>query len=254
MKPKIGLQLYAVRDLAQEDLPGTLEKVAALGFRAVEFPSFFGWGASAVRSHLDRLGMTAISGFAMLDELTSRLDQTIAFITEVGGSYVVCPWAEFADIAAIRQTAALFNRIGAACRDSDLAFCYHHHEHEFAQYDGECGLDVLLRETDPELVKLEFDTCNAMVAGVDPVEYLTRHATRCPIVHLKDHVAGQPRGSVELGRGELDIAAAAAVAGVTGTAADSGVKWLVVEQESSTLPSLESVRVARHTLVSLGIM
>src|SRR5690242_15712579 len=36
----IGLQLYTVRDACQRDLPGTLEKVARIGYREVEPGSF----------------------------------------------------------------------------------------------------------------------------------------------------------------------------------------------------------------------
>ena len=55
---KYGLQMYSVRDAAEKDLLGTLEKVAALGYQYAEFAGFFGYSAEAVRDKLLEKGRT----------------------------------------------------------------------------------------------------------------------------------------------------------------------------------------------------
>ena len=55
---KYGLQMYSVRDTAEKDLLGTLEKVAALGYHYAEFAGFFGYSAEAVRDKLLEKGRT----------------------------------------------------------------------------------------------------------------------------------------------------------------------------------------------------
>ena len=56
---RIGLQLYSVRDLMKADVPGTLAKVAAIGFKEVEFAGLFGRDAKDVRAMLEKNGLTA---------------------------------------------------------------------------------------------------------------------------------------------------------------------------------------------------
>lgn len=83
----------------------------------------------------------------------------------------------------------------------------------------------MMRNCDPELVQIELDASNMMVAGVDPFAYLEQYNGRCPVFHLKDQIEGKKRGSVILGDGELDIERAIE------TGRKTGVQWMVVEQD-----------------------
>src|SRR5919109_1858386 len=56
---RIGLQLYSVRDLMKADVAGTLAKVAAIGFKEVEFAGLFGQSPTDVRAMLDKNGLTS---------------------------------------------------------------------------------------------------------------------------------------------------------------------------------------------------
>lgn len=47
-----GIQLYGVRDIAEKDLSGAIEKVAKLGYASVEFAGFFGHTADEVNDIL----------------------------------------------------------------------------------------------------------------------------------------------------------------------------------------------------------
>src|SRR2546426_12366399 len=58
---RIGLQLYTVRDLMKTDLPGTLSKVAAIGYKEVEFAGYFGRTPAQIRELLRRDGRRAAS-------------------------------------------------------------------------------------------------------------------------------------------------------------------------------------------------
>ena len=66
---KYGLQMYSVRDAAEKDLLGTLEKVAALGYHYAEFAGFFGYSAEAVRDKLLECGMEVSSTHTGMQEL-----------------------------------------------------------------------------------------------------------------------------------------------------------------------------------------
>src|SRR6187431_3519872 len=58
---RIGVQLYSVRDRMEKDFAGTLEGVAKIGFKEVEFAGYYNRAPEEVRSIIDRLGLRAPS-------------------------------------------------------------------------------------------------------------------------------------------------------------------------------------------------
>src|SRR5271165_1497895 len=58
---KIGVQLYTVRDAMKTDVPGTLAKVAAIGYKEMEFAGYFGHSPKEIRELLDKNGLTSPS-------------------------------------------------------------------------------------------------------------------------------------------------------------------------------------------------
>lgn len=248
MAAKFGIQLYTVRDEMEKDFFGTLEKIAEIGFKHVEFHEFYDYEAKEVKEALDQLGLTAIASFARLDVLIDdqKLQHAIEYNAQIGNRFLVCPWAQYETADDYRKMAELFNEVGSKCRENGLRFCYHHHEHEFEEFDGEYGLDILLEQSDPELVFLQLDTANALVADIDPLAYMKKYEGRCPLVHLKDYVPGEVRGSIDLGSGTLELGRTIEVAEQT------GAEWIVAEQEKFSRPSLESARIAFEQLQKLG--
>lgn len=53
---RIGVQLYTVRNAMALDFDGTLAKVAAMGYREVEFAGYFGRAPKDVKKSLDHAG------------------------------------------------------------------------------------------------------------------------------------------------------------------------------------------------------
>src|SRR5438270_9117869 len=91
-KGPLGVQLYSVRNAISKDVPGTLARVRALGFREVELAGTYGLTASQFRSELDRAGLRATSmhvGYERLrDSLTAVLDEA----RPLGRQYVGTAW------------------------------------------------------------------------------------------------------------------------------------------------------------------
>ena len=91
-----GLQMYSVRDVAKEDLLGTLRKVAELGYSFVEFAGFFGNSAKDVRETLDACGLKVSGTHTGWVELTAdRIDETIAYHKAIGNKNIIIPGADF---------------------------------------------------------------------------------------------------------------------------------------------------------------
>lgn len=182
-----GVQLYTVREEMKRDFRGTLAKIAALGYRQVEFAGYHGQKPAEIRRWLDELGLTAPSahvGQPKLDDLAQIIDDAKV----LGHRYLVQPWVDqtqWRDVDGWHRRAEHFNKLGERCREAGLQFCYHNHHFEFAQLGAQTPYDILLTRCDPALVKMELDLFWAAVARQDLLALLRRDPARFPLVHLK---------------------------------------------------------------------
>jgi len=186
---KIGVQLWTVREAMKQDFEGTLAKVAATGYREVEFAGYFEHSPQEVRATLDRHGLVAPSGHVDYDSLGEKWPQVIEASKVIGQGYIVNP-----DIGdglreqpdGWKRAAETFNRAGEASKKAGIQFAYHNHWFEFLPVHGRRPYDILLEECDPDLVKMELDLCWIAVTGQDPLVYFHRYPGRFPLVHVKD--------------------------------------------------------------------
>jgi sugar phosphate isomerase/epimerase len=186
---KIGVQLYSVRDQMKADFEGTLAKVAAIGYKEVEFAGYFDHSPKDVRAILDRLGLVSPATHVPYDVLGDKWPAQIESAKIIGQSYIVCPWIpeEMRKQSDIWQRAAeTFNHAGEASQKAGIQFAYHNHWFEFLPVNGKLPYDLLLEACDPNFVKMELDLCWITVGGGDPLKYFDRYPGRFPLVHVKD--------------------------------------------------------------------
>jgi sugar phosphate isomerase/epimerase len=158
-----------------------------------------------------------------------------------------------------KRSAALANRIGEAAKRAGLEYAYHNHDAEFADLgNGVTAYDVLLRETDPELVKFEIDCGWMIFAGHNPIDYFGRYPNRFPMIHVKDFLRAKTADAAadkaagmngaELGHGVVDYKP------IFAAAAKTGLRHFFVEQEGPfpRMEPLEAARVDYEYLHSLG--
>ena len=157
---KIGVQLYTVRGEMAKDFEGSLQKIAAIGYKEVEFAGYYNKTPDDVRAILDRYGLAAPSTHASLADIQTKLDQTIETARAIGHKFLICPYLLDKDRRTLddyKRHAETFNRAGEACRKAGIQFGYHNHDFEFEAKDGKMPYDLLLEETDQRLVKMELD-------------------------------------------------------------------------------------------------
>ena len=204
----VGVQLYTVRGPMGQDLERALADVAAAGYRLVETAGTAERTAADFRALLDRHGLSSPAGHWPLEALERDPDGQIAAARALGQQYVVVPWLaepERGSLAAYRALAGRFNTIGRRVKDAGLQFAYHNHDFEFQTFGGSTpALDVLLQETDPELVQYELDIFWTYKAGHDPLAYFERFPGRFPLWHVKDATAAPERRMVDVGQGAID--------------------------------------------------
>jgi sugar phosphate isomerase/epimerase len=190
----IGLQLYTVREAMKTDLEGSIAKVAASGYKEVEFAGYFGRAPKDVRAIIDRNGLAAPSCHVGYDVVEKQWPETLEAAHVVGHRYIICPWIDEkqrAEPDGWKRAAELFNRSGEASRKAGIQFGYHNHAFEFVPADSLGGMlpyDFILAQTDPRSVVMELDLCWISVAGKDPLAYFEKYPGRFPLVHVKDWI------------------------------------------------------------------
>lgn len=214
-----GLQLYTVRDMMAKNVPQTLELVANVGYKELEFAGYFDHKPAELRKILDDLGLSAPSAHLPLEVFQTELDAALEAALILGHKYLVVPWLSVEQrgtkIDTYKQLAEHFNRWGEKCAKVGVTFGYHNHDFEFQTTDGQTPYDVLLAETDPSNVIMELDLYWTVKAERDPVEYFRKHPGRFPLWHIKD--MDKEGNFADVGKGVIDfkrIFAAADVAGL----------------------------------------
>jgi sugar phosphate isomerase/epimerase len=260
-KPQIGIQLYSVRDILRKDPLSTLTSLYEIGFREVETAGYANLPAEEFARMVHKVGFACPS--AHLDLSGSELSPQFAGALALGAKYATTgslrvdqgaelpPTGSAGMHNAMNETADMFkkmaehmNNIAARARSVGLTYAYHNHTHEFARLaDGRSGYDLLIHETDPDLVKFEIDCGWMIVAGSDPVAYMTQYPDRIRMLHIKDFKAkpsaDQPAEGAELGTGFIDYRP------ILETGRSIGIEHYFAEQEGPYLKSeLDSARFA----------
>ncbi len=250
---KMGLQLYTVRDAMEEDAIGTLKKVRALGYEDLELYGFDGekgeyYGQKAVdfRNLLDDLDLTTSSCHYGLpaffdkpeDQLMRYVDQCIEGAHILGQSYITWPWLDpkFRNIQGFKLLAGKLNKIGERVKAGGLGFAYHNHGFEFIEQYGQIGYDIILQETDPELVKLQLDLYwVAHDSTLTSNEWIAKQPGRFVMWHIKD-MHKESRDYTELGNGSIDFHP------ILPAAEQSGLEYYYLEQGSNfAVNSMQSI-------------
>jgi sugar phosphate isomerase/epimerase len=208
-----SLQLYTLRNTLQNDLPGTIKKVADIGFTQVE-PYNFVATAAELGAALKANGLTAPSGHAPL--LSQDQEAIFAAAKELGITTVIDPYLpaeHWQSVEDIQATAAKLNAAAKKGAEYGIRVGYHNHAWELESIiDGQTALEYFAGLLDPELV-LEVDTYWVAVGGQDPVELLQRLGDRVKFIHIKDGPLNtDTKAQLPAGQGKIavwDVIAAA---------------------------------------------
>ncbi|GMA60986.1 sugar phosphate isomerase/epimerase [Alicyclobacillus fastidiosus] len=247
-KLPIGVAPYTIRDAVEMDYAGSLVKISQLGYKGIEIgPPPDGMTVEEQKSILSRCGLEVIGTHAPFNHIDFNVHELLDYVEDVGGHYLTISM-KYHSKDDVLNKAQKMNRVGEMCRQRNIQFLYHNHNWEFESFDGEYILDILLRETDPELVKAELDTYWIKRGGEDPVQYMNQVGNRCPLLHIKDMEAGEGNFFAEIGEGILDFCE------ITKTAERIGVKWLIVEQDECRRDPFESLQISYANLIKMGLV
>jgi sugar phosphate isomerase/epimerase len=223
----VGVQLYSVRHELAADLPGTFERLAAIGFEGVEYADYFGRSAAELRTQMDRNGLRACGTHIHIADLQGQsLSETIEFNQELGNEFLIVRWIgeeHRTDRDAFLRLMDTFNDISEQVGRHGMRAGYHAHAYIFDTFDGETLWDIMAANTRPEFV-MQLDTGWALEAGEDPAELIRRWPGRTRTMHVKAYEPGNP--AVVMGEDSTDWAAIVRAAGEVGE-----IEWYILEYE-----------------------
>ena len=203
-----GIQLYTVRASMATDVAATLQAIAGIGYSEVEFAGYFDHSPVQIRQMLDRFGLAAPSTHMDARALRDDPQPLVETAAEIGHEYVTVAWLNAADRQSIddyRKWAEVFNRLGESCRSNGMRVAYHNHDFEFVPMQSRLPFDVLLEETEANLVDFELDFFWVRKAGREVLDVIGQAPERITMSHIKDiDVAGN---MVDVGKGTIDFAA-----------------------------------------------
>ena len=153
------------------------------------------------------------------------------------------------------------NHYGKLLKEQGLKLYYHNHHFEFEKFNGKTGFELLVENTDPELVGFEIDVHWIQRAGHDPVKWIERLAGREDMVHLKDYRICFPDGEptqeifhreqciqfAEIGEGNLDMKA------IIEASVMGGAIYLPIEQDQTYgLDPFDCIRTSVKNIRDMG--
>lgn len=260
LKP-ISIQLYTLRDEAAKGMGAVLQRLAKIGYKAVEPAGFFDLSVTEFRKQVEDLGMVVSSShspWAKADNIAEIIDTCgLLGVDMIAGGYGA---DEFKSIDAITKTAEITAKMSDELAAAGITLTLHNHAWEFEKIDGRLKYEIFA-ELCPN-VKFELDTYWSSNFGEnDAVEMVKQFGSRAPLLHIKDgplvrppSVYNEEKNTLEVipggqasllpvGHGKMNIP------GVIAALDPAVTKWLVVEQDNSDTDMWECVEKSYRYLV-----
>jgi sugar phosphate isomerase/epimerase len=257
-----------------KDPLGTLKALSKMGYQYIEHANYvnrklYGYTPIEFKKILDDLGMKMPSGHTSLNanhwdnkkkEFTDAWKYTIDDAVTLGQDFVISPWIDEkvrTSYDALMHQLEQFNLSGELCLESGIRFGYHNHNFEFIEkVNGQLIYDIILKETDPELVIHQLDFGNMFGIGARGMDWIKKYPGRFISVHVKDEIKvpigemNDQHDSTILGNGLVDPKAVCLLAKAIG-----GTKHFIIEQESyQGIAPLECARINLERIKAWGLV
>jgi sugar phosphate isomerase/epimerase len=229
-KPAFGLQLFTFFNSIDEDVPGTLKKIAGVGFTEIESAfskkgGYYGLKPKEFAALLKDMGMSWKSHHTIgapfklppgaklptdtdgkpivippMRNLKDNMQELVDEAAEGGVKYLVCASTPITTLDDIKTSIDVLNKTDEACKKAGIGFAYHNHDAEFRAVEGQIPYEMMLSQT---TMKMELDLAWATKGGKDPVALFKQHPGRFPLWHVKD-LDKEMNNILPVGEGAID--------------------------------------------------
>jgi len=195
-KIPIAFQLYTVRGEFSRDVPGTLKKLAEIGYKAVEFWGYAGtphvfenYSGAALRKLLDENHLQCCGMHLDLKALAKEnLARTIENNKILGSEYlnVAAAKEKMGSENSIKELADFLNDAAVQAKPAKMVVGYHAHPFDFEKVNGRFAWEILFEHTKHEL-NMQRDVGNCLSGNGDPIAMLKEFPGRTRSIHIKEH-------------------------------------------------------------------
>lgn len=240
----IGIQIYTLRNQIDEmGVEAVLQKVADAGYKWIEpfgyeNRKFLGKTPAEFKKICADLGMsvpsvhsvTEVSSAGGKDAIVDQMKTTAEDAIAIGAEYMVWAYLKPEDRTSMedyKRHIETWNEFSKVCNEAGIQFAYHNHDFEFHTFEGETEkpYEMIMRETDSDLVKFEMDLYWVTKAGEDPVEWFNKEPGRFHLWHVKDMTNDEEQFFAPVGQGRIDFQR------IFNARQTSGMKYFFVEQD-----------------------
>lgn len=225
---EVGVQAYSVRDALKEDFSGSMKKIADIGYKYIEAyglgvdGKLLGMEPADYKKVVSDLGMELISSHATY--FTPEDAPVIIETSQAAGlKYLVVPYIGNDFRGDYYKIAENLNAVGSLFKGTGIKFCYHNHAFEFELSNGEVPLEIMLKETQPDLVSFEADFYWVKKGGAEPMDLINKYPGRFSLYHVKD--ANPSLDQTTVGEGIIDFET------IINAKETSGLEYYFVEDE-----------------------
>lgn len=247
----IGLQLFTFFNVIDDDVQGTLKKIADIGYKEIESAfskkgGYYGMKPKEFASYLQSIGLSWKSHHVLgapfkmppgakmpadangnpikippMRNLHDNMQELVDEAAEGGVEFLVCANTPINSIDDIKSSIEVLNKTSEACKKAGIGFAYHNHDAEFHTVEGQVPYEMFLSQT---TMQMELDLAWATKGGKDPVELFKQHPGRFPLWHVKDLDAAKET-ILPVGSGTIDYKR------IFAAAKDAGMKHFFIEHD-----------------------
>ncbi|TBL77864.1 sugar phosphate isomerase/epimerase family protein [Paenibacillus thalictri] len=249
MRERFAVQLYTLRNEIEADFPGVLKQLQTMGWAGVQMRVPQAYKPAEAARIAKELGIVTAGMHFPIDRLEHDVDGVAAEAELFGTKDIICPYLteDWRNEEGYRKVKRILTEAAAKLGPAGYRISYHNHDFEFyTQVDGASALEYILDPAGGNPILAEIDVYWVKKAGGDPLAFIDRYAGRMPIIHLKDMTADDKRTFAAIGTGSIDFAP------ILSWCVNSGVEWLVVEQDVCPGDPMESVKISLDNLNKLA--
>jgi sugar phosphate isomerase/epimerase len=254
--PPAGLQLFTFFNEIDADVPGTLKKIAAVGYKEIESAfskkgGYYGMKPKEFAAMLRNMGMRWKSHHVLgapfklppgakmptdadgkpitippMKNLKENMQQLVDEAAEGGIKFLVCASTPITTLDDVKVSIEVLNKTDEACKKAGISFAYHNHDAEFRAVEGQIPYELFLTQT---TMKMELDLAWATKGGKDPVDLFKQHPGRFPLWHVKD-LDAKHETVLPLGEGTIDYKR------IFDAASTAGLKHFFIEHDMPKNP------------------
>jgi len=248
IKQKFAAQLYTLRNELEQDFPGTLRKLKAMGWAAVQISGLRNHTKEQIYAALQETGLKTAGMHVSLERLQTDLEEVLAEAELFQTKDLICPviMDDMRNVEGYRSVRSFLNELADQLAADGYRISYHNHAFELElQVDGKTALEYMLEPTDSNAVLAEVDVYWVKKGGYDPITFIKPYANRMPIIHLKDMSNDERMFYAEIGTGTIDFAP------ILNWGESNGVEWYAVEQDECPGNPLDSLQLSLNNLNKL---